>query len=62
MCQPLPATLAHPYCPTPSLQSCVISLIILNMYQEDVDNLDLTKLVNEFISKNDMCRKVFSLK
>ena len=38
------------------------SLIILNMYQEDVDNLDLTKLGNEFISKNDMRRKVFSLK
>jgi len=38
------------------------SLIILNMYQEDVDNLDLTKLVNKFISKNDMRRKVFSLK
>ena len=32
------------------------SLIILNMYQEDVDNLDLTKLVNKFISKNDMRR------
>jgi hypothetical protein len=37
------------------------ALLILSTYPEEVDNLDMNKLINEFVLKNEMRRRVFSL-